>query len=203
MMLFVHDNAIKRRPRMVTIDQALARVKGRVAEVLSAEAIHLACRLCGHTWRERLLDPAATIHLFIQQVIHGNTACTHVARMADAPITAPAYCEARMRLPLNALQLLVDTVGATCDRGGSANDLWHGHRTWLVDGSAFSMPDTRVLQKQFGQPDGQKRGCGFPRRAPAGDVQRTHGLLREAIVAPLRTHDMSLVHTTASLAAAE
>lgn len=184
---------------MVTIDQALQRVKGDVAELLSAEAIHQACRLCGHTWRERLLDPAATIHLFIQQIIHGNTACTHVARLADACITGPAYCTARMRLPLEALQLLVEAVGATCQRDEATHlrdettNLWHGHRTWLIDGSGFSMPDTSVLQKQFGQPGAQKKGCGFPVAHLLAMFDAHTGLLRETIVAPLRTQDLSLV----------
>ena len=28
----------------------------------------------GHSWRKRLLDPVTTLHLFILQVLHGNTA---------------------------------------------------------------------------------------------------------------------------------
>jgi len=31
-----------------------------------------------------------------------------------------------------------------------------------VDGSTCSMPDTPDLQEAFGQPDGQRQGCGFP-----------------------------------------
>ena len=37
-----------------------------------------------------------------------------------------------------------------------------GHHLHLIDGSAFSMPDTSELQAAFGQPTGQKPGCGFP-----------------------------------------
>ena len=39
---------------------------------------------------------------------------------------------------------------------------WRGHRTFLVDGSWFSMPDTPALQAHFGQPGNQAKGCGFP-----------------------------------------
>jgi hypothetical protein len=37
-----------------------------------------------------------------------------------------------------------------------------GHRTFWVDGSSFSMPDTPALQEHFGQPGKQLPGCGFP-----------------------------------------
>ena len=37
-----------------------------------------------------------------------------------------------------------------------------GHRTFLVSGSSFSMPDTAALQAHFGQPGNQAKGCGFP-----------------------------------------
>jgi hypothetical protein len=42
---------------------------------LSRQCIEDACREAGHRWRERELDPAVTIALFIQQIAHGNTAC--------------------------------------------------------------------------------------------------------------------------------
>jgi hypothetical protein len=39
---------------------------------------------------------------------------------------------------------------------------WRGHRTFLVDGSSFPMPDTPELRRHFGQPGGQAAGWGFP-----------------------------------------
>ena len=44
-----------------------------------------------------------------------------------------------------------------------AENGWHGHRVYLVDGSNVSMPDTPALQKEFPQSKRQNPGCGCPR----------------------------------------
>src|SRR5437588_8049839 len=72
-----------------------------VAKALSAEIIRHVCDCLGHVWRERVLDPVTTIHVFLLQILHGNTACTALSRLAGVPFTATAYCEARKRLPLS------------------------------------------------------------------------------------------------------
>lgn len=178
---------------MVTIDQALERVKSEIATVLSGEEIRKVCREFKHTWRERQLDPVTTIHLFIQQVMHGNTACTHVSHFADQRVTASAYCEARKRLPRTVLEKLVRNIAICGAQAAGDEGLWRGHRTCLIDGSGFSMPDTPELQKEFGQPGGQRKGCGFPVAHLLALFDAYTGMLRETIVAPLRTHDMSQV----------
>jgi hypothetical protein len=68
---------------------------------------------------------------------------------------------------------------------------WHGHRTFLVDGSGVSMSDTPELQKQFGQPGGQRPGCGFPVMHLLALFHAGTGFLLNVVGAPLRTHDMS------------
>jgi len=95
------------------------------------------------------------------QILHGNTACTALSRLAGIPFTAEAYCQARTRLPLALFEELLEHV---CDALVATIDatLWHGHRTWSIDGSSFSMSDTPELQAHFGQPSAQAKGCGFP-----------------------------------------
>src|ERR1044071_5575968 len=83
---------------MVTVPQTLERVKRDLAQLLTPEAIRQACYEHQHRWRERILDPVTTIHFFIQQVLHGNTACIHLRHLTGQSITAPAYCLARQRL---------------------------------------------------------------------------------------------------------
>ena len=46
------------------------------------------------------MTPAAIIHWFLIQVLHGNTALTHVSLLAGRTFTASAYCQARAGLPL-------------------------------------------------------------------------------------------------------
>lgn len=171
-----------------SISNALVRIKRDVAEALSADAIRAASRQVGHVWRERLLDPVTTVHLFLQQVLHGNAACARVLHWAGKTFTAEAYCQARSRLPLTLLErLLVATRDALLPQG----DGGRGRRTWLVDGTGFSMSDVAELREVFGQPGGQAEGCGFPvGHLLAAFCQRT-GMLLEAAVAPLRTHDLA------------
>jgi hypothetical protein len=173
-----------------SIVQAIARIKRNVAEFLTAGSIVQACRDVHHTWRERELGPAQTVWAFLLQVLHGNTACAHVVRLARLTCSGAAYCEARARLPLAALQRVLEQ---TCQaaRGGQREPRWHGHRTFFADGTSFSMPDTDALRDYFGQPGQQRRGCGFPAAHLLAMFDAATGLLIQALAAPLRTHDLS------------
>jgi hypothetical protein len=71
--------------------------------------------------------------------------------------------------------------------------LWRGHRTFLIDGSSFSMPDMPELQKHFGQPGNQAPGCGFPVAKILALFHHGTGLLLEVTAAPLRSHEMAHV----------
>ena len=71
--------------------------------------------------------------------------------------------------------------------------LWYGHRTFLLDGSSFSMPDTPELQRAFGQHSAQQPGCGFPVAKILALFHAGTGLLVEVMAAPLRFHEMASV----------
>ncbi len=177
---------------MFTIVDALCSIKRNVAHCLTADSIHRACRAVGYCWRERDLGPAPTVHAFLLQVLYGNTACTQTVRLAGLSCTAEAYCQARQRLPLAVLErLLAQTCAAL--QLTAAEPTWRGHRTFLVDGSTFSMPDTPELQATFGQPASQKPGCGFPLAHWLAMFDAQTGLLVKHLAAPWRTHDMSKI----------
>jgi hypothetical protein len=69
---------------------------------------------------------------------------------------------------------------------------WLGHRTFHIDGTGFSMPDTPELQRAFGQPGGQAAGCGFPVAHVLALFHAGGGFLLNVLAAPLRTHDLAL-----------
>jgi hypothetical protein len=77
---------------------------------LAPDAILTACRDAAYQWRERTRNPVTTIQLFLVQILHGNTACTHLRHLTKLPVTASAYCQARMRLPLAVFQQLLRAV---------------------------------------------------------------------------------------------
>ena len=176
----------------LSIVDAVATIKRSVAECLTAESIHQACRQVGHTWRERELGPAQMIWAFLLQVLHGNTACAHVVRLARLSCSAAAYCSARARLPLAVYQRILQQTSQAAQQS-LREPLWHGHRTFYVDGTGFSMPDTKELREHFGQSAAQRAGCGFPVAHLLAMFDAATGLLIKMMAAPLRTHDLAHV----------
>src|SRR5438477_7549578 len=62
-----------RRPRMAIIARTLARIKSDPLVLLGgAEAVNDHFARAGHLWRERALDPATTLYLFVRQILAGN-----------------------------------------------------------------------------------------------------------------------------------
>jgi hypothetical protein len=175
-----------------SIVDAVATIKRSVAECLTAESIHQACRQVGHTWRERELGPAQMIWAFLLQVLHGNTACTHVVRLARLSCSAAAYCSARARLPLAVYQRILQQTSQAAQQS-LGEPLWRGHRTFYVDGTGFSMPDTKELREHFGQSGAQRTGCGFPVAHLLAMFDAATGLMVKMMAAPLRTHDLAHV----------
>lgn len=169
----------------------LARLRQDLASSLSPDAIVSACRRVGYSWRTRKLDPVATVTLFLLQVLHGNTACRHVVHFGTWAFSAEAYGKARKRLPLRVLRILLEQIAGKLRAHTAAGARWLGHRVWVEDGSSFSMPDVPALQAHFGQPAGQRPGCGFPVAKWVALFDLATGMLLRVTVSPLRTHDMS------------
>jgi len=178
-----------------SIASCVRSLKSTLRGALAAKTIHDACDEVGHTWRARTLDPVTTIWLFALQMLHANTACTHVVRlMPGVHATDSAYCQARRRLPLQVFQTLFHRVrNMLLAATDEMLPLWRGHRVSYIDGSTSSTPDTPDLQQTFGQPAGQKSGCGFPVATLVG-LFRSGGLLVDLLIAPLRTHEASIAH---------
>lgn len=145
----------------LTISHVVRRLKADVGKAFEPASIVELCSRFKVLWRKRVLDPFVTIQVFLLQILHGNTACSAMPGLVGLSFSASAYCAARMRLPLKLLQELLSevcrAVSADLEEGR-----WHGHRTWTLDGSTFSTPDTAALQAHFGQPSAQAPGCGFP-----------------------------------------
>jgi Transposase DDE domain len=174
------------------ISTLLRALRQDLAAKLGDDVIRAACRAAGHTWCDScLLTPAAIIHWSLLQVLHGNTALTAVSLMAGRAFSASAFCQARARLPLAVFRALLREMVRAVIPDTEAIGRWRGHRTWLVDGSSFSMPDTPALQAHFGQPGNQRKGCGFPVARLLALFHAGTGLLLEVAAAPLRSHEMS------------
>ena len=139
------------------------------------------------------MTPAAIIHWFLIQVLHGNTALTHVSLLAGRAFTASAFCQARARLPLAVFQTVLRAVVKILVPATEVAGLWFGHRVLLIDGSSFSMPDVAALQAYFGQPGNQAKGCGFPVAHILALFHADTGFLLDVSATPLLSHDMASV----------
>lgn len=170
---------------------ALRPLRQDLAARLDEAAVHDACRRAGHSWRDCLLTPVAILRWFVLQVLNGNTALAHVSLMAGRSFTDAAFCQARARLPLAvyraALREQVEALAPDTRTQGA----WRGHRTFLVDGSSFSMPDTPELRAHFGTSGRAKPGCSFPVARLLALFHAGTGMLLEAVAAPLRSHEMA------------
>jgi hypothetical protein len=178
----------------------LQRFSGEWAALLPPEAILTGCGEIGYTgWRDRVLTPVTTVQVFLLQILHGNTACRQLTHLSGVRFSAAAYCQARATLPRRRFALLLERCGSIVQPCISREGLWHGHRTFLVDGSGCARPDIPALQDAFGQPTVQRPGCGVPVARLLGLFHAGTGVLLTRVVAPLVTHDRArgqAVHPT-------
>jgi hypothetical protein len=187
-------------------------LKGQVAagktEILAAcgvETIEAVCRDQNHEWRDRFWTPLQTLWTFLWQVLHVDSSCREAvaAVLAEqaraggevASEDPSAYCQARKRLPLEAVRSSVRHVGRCLREQVCDAITWCGRRVWLVDGTTCSMPDTPDLQAAFGQPDGQALGCGFPVAKIVALFCWASGSVLEAAIGPLRMSELQLWRT--------
>ena len=118
--------------------------------------------------------PAMTLWAFLSQMLFTGEqrSCTAaVARIAAAEAlqgrvvsdtNTGAYCRARSRLPETVPQRLALSLARDCEARLPDEWRWKGRRTFLVDGSTVSMPDTPANQAEYPQPSSQAEGLGFP-----------------------------------------
>ena len=118
---------------MAGVSQALKRIKSDLAKLIPDKSILEACRAAGHQWRERQLGPVRTLHLFILQVMACNTAISHLRLLAGEVFSAAAFCEARKRLPLAALQTLLRDSSAAMRKAAAkaAGKADEGSEGWV------------------------------------------------------------------------
>src|SRR5688500_4256509 len=127
-MVFAEVTNRNRRPRMAkSIAGALARIKQDPLGVVGRGVVERLCGEDGNGWRDRELDPATTVALYVQQVIHGNCPCQEVRHLGGCRFTASAYCQARARLPLRVCQwLLTEVIDAALPATREREHLWLG-----------------------------------------------------------------------------
>jgi hypothetical protein len=68
---------------VASVTAVLRRFTTAWATQLPPEAIIGACEAAGDpAWRDRVLTPVTTVQLFLWQILHGNTACSHLPHLS-------------------------------------------------------------------------------------------------------------------------
>ena len=183
-------------------------------DLLSAKDIVAAAIEAQYPWRDRVWNPVMTIWTFLVQVLHPDAPCREAvaavlaeeaaehggseAKTGSGSRISPdpsAYCQARQRVPLAVFKAAFSKVGHRLQEKVQDSYRWCGRRIWIADGSTLSMPDTPQLQKAFGQPYGQKPGCGFPMAKVVALFAWASGAVLDVAVGPLRQSELPLLYS--------
>jgi hypothetical protein len=156
----------------------------------------------GKPVRERLFSPARVFWLFLSQVLSADGSCREALQKflawlaleegREASPNTAAYCKARARLPMQAVERARDEVANKIQRSPLAQGRWHGRHIKVVDGSGVSMPDTPENQREYPQSKRCKAGCGFPEMRIAALFSLATGVLLRYAHASRHTAERTL-----------
>lgn len=194
-------------PRMTHFHQILKRDLFKritfLGSFLSTEDIMVAAAAEQYRWRERIWTPMQTLWTFLVQVLNPDCSCraavaqvlaeqAAMGEYAEVSADPTAYCQARRRLPLGLFKMVFQKISQSLRVKVNMDYLWHGRRVWVVDGSSCSMPDTAELQEAFGQPDGQRQGCGFPVARLVSLFCWATGTIADVVIGAYRSSELAL-----------
>ncbi len=158
----------------------------------------------GDNSRQRVFTLRRTFWGFLYQVLNPGCTCRQITRQIQAFFCLhdlgrvdednSAYCQARLRLPLDTLQRLRRTVADQAHKMVPlARQLWFGLSPKVIDGTTISLPDTCENQSDYPQSKSQKKGCGFPLLKIVGVFSLTSGVLVDYVKGNKHQHELALL----------
>lgn len=175
---------------MVSFISAMEGIKSDLAVSVPDRLIESICGELKITYRRRLLTPTVTTFLALTRALH-SASMSELRHVSGFDVSAQAYCDGIGRLPVEFFARLQHAVAEECCWPRRPTQRWNGRRLFLIDGSAFSMPDTPELQNAFGQHPAQKAGCGFPIAHLLVQFDADTGVALRTIASTWRTHDLT------------
>lgn len=193
--------------------------RGAIQKLRRLDSLHELYELFGHLFperllasseeglnsRERIFTPQVTFWAFVAQVLTPGSPCREMVRRIEAwwqhgsrgavelSGSTSAYCQARARLDLAALELIAQHLCWSLERNVLAAERWlAGRVVKIVDGTNLSMPDTEANQTAWPQPSSQKASLGFPMMKLVGLFSLSSGALLETARGSLHVHESLL-----------
>lgn len=152
--------------------------------------------------RDRVYTPWVTFVSFLGQVLTRGSSCREAVRRVQSwrlaskqsvpDESTSGYCQARQRLPLEALREVHDRVGDWINRHRQEGWKWCGRSVRVLDGSGVSMPDTDENRAKWPYAGGQRPGCGFPTAKMVGLFCMATGRLIRFALDSWKTHEIPL-----------
>jgi len=149
--------------------------------------------------RKRTFTFEVVFWAWMSQVLNFNSSCSYAVSCVQSwrlhehlpPISSKttAYCNARVRLPLEFIKTVAEQVVTVLDQRVQTKELWHGFVVKSVDGSSVQLLDTEENQKEFPQPSNQKKDCGFPVMKFLGLLNHSTGAWEKHLTAHPDEHD--------------
>ena len=182
------------RSRLAAFGRRVERVRQQSLlhlELLFAELIPpglLAQADEGTNSRDRVYSVRRTFWGFLYQALNPASPCREIVRQIQALFCldnrssvdggTSAYCQARLRLPLDILQRIRHAIAGRADKLlAQSQQLWHGLRPKVIDATTVTLPDTPKNQRAYPQSRAQKPGCGFPLMRILGIFSLSSGVL--------------------------
>jgi hypothetical protein len=194
------------------------RAKEKIEAILGTEQLEDLYEMFGGCFQPNLLEPtdkalgsrrrklplSITFWAFISQALSPRSSCRETVARIEAwwrweqlrqaeSLTDSAYCQARARLGLDLLRMILGQTSYHLERNVLKDEKWlQGRKVKVVDGTSFSMPDTAENQEQWPQPTCQKKGCGFPVVQMVGIFSLASGALTAHAQSDRHTHESVL-----------
>lgn len=157
-------------------------------QLLSQESIQEELKKDLPQYRQRSYSPTQTLSMFLSQVLSADASCQNIvnkkALYSDVSTTTGGYCKARQRLPLDMVINLSKHISHKSTQAIPKRWKFQGRDVYLVDGTTFTMPDSKENQNKYPQQNSLKPGLGFPICRAVAIISLTTGSLIDAAICP-------------------
>jgi len=141
-------------------------------------------------YRDRLYNPMQTLSMFLSQALDEDSSCQNIVNKKalktakNISVTTGGYYRARQRLHVKMIKNITKQTSKNCLVKVPKKWKFEGRDVYLVDGTTFTMPDTKENQKSYPQQASLPQGLSFPICRAVGIISLYTGTIVDAAVSP-------------------